>query len=55
MDFVYTLASTYYNQSAQNLVTMNMSIRSQMGLIMGQVIPDQWVLSALEIQKFELH
>ena len=25
--------------------------RSQMSLIMGQVIPDQWVLSALEIEK----
>jgi hypothetical protein len=33
------------------LVTMNMSIRSRMSLIMGQVIPDQWVLSALEIEK----
>ena len=30
---------------------MNMSIRSQMGLIMGEVIPDQWVLSALETEK----
>ena len=39
--FVYTLASTNIDQSAQNLVTMNMSIRSQMSLIMGQVIPDQ--------------
>ena len=40
-DFVYTIASTNNNQSAQNLVAMNMSIRSQMSLIMGQVIPDQ--------------
>ena len=39
--FVYTLASTNNNQSVQNLVTMNMSIRSQMSLIMVQVIPDQ--------------
>ena len=30
---------------------MNMSIRSQMSLIMGQVIPDQLVLFALEIEK----
>ena len=50
-DFVYSLASTNINQSAPNLVTMYMSIGSQMSLIMGQVIPDQSVLSALEIQK----
>ena len=47
-DFVYTLASTNINQSVPNLVTVNMSIRSQMSLIIGQVIPDQSVLSALE-------
>ena len=40
-DFDYCLASTNINQSAPNLVTMYMSIRSQMSLIMGQVIPDQ--------------
>ena len=40
-DFVYSLASTNINQSAPNLVTTYMCIRSQMGLIMGQVIPDQ--------------
>ena len=50
-DFVYSLASTNINQTAQNLVTMYMSIRSQMSLIMSQVIPDQSVLSALEIEK----
>ena len=48
-DFVYSLTSTNINQSAPNLVTMNMSVRSQMSLIMGQVIPDQSVLSALDI------
>ena len=42
-DFVYSLASTNINQSAPNLVTMNMSIRSQMSLIMGQFIPAQSV------------
>ena len=42
---------TNINQSVPNLVTMNMSIRSQMSLIMIQVIPDQSVLSALEIEK----
>ena len=52
-DFVSSLASTNINQSAPNLVTMYMymSIRSQMSLIMGQVIQDQSVLSALEIEK----
>ena len=42
-DFVYSLASTDINQSAPNLVTMYMSIRSQMSLIIGQVITDQSV------------
>ena len=49
--FVYFLASTNINQSTPNLVTMYMSIRSQRSLIMGQVIRDQSVLSALEIEK----
>ena len=51
-DFVYSLASTNINPSAPNLVTMYVSIRTQMSLIMGQIIPDQSVLSALEIEKF---
>ena len=50
-DFVYPLASTNINQSAPNLVTMYMSIGSHMRLIMVQVILDQSVLSALEIEK----
>ena len=50
-NFVYSLASTNINQSAPNLVTMYISIRFQMSLNMGQVIPDQSVLSALEIEK----
>ena len=55
-DFVYSLASTNTNQSTPNLVTMSMSIRSQMSLIMGQVILDQSsVLSALEIEKFNFN
>ena len=49
--FVYSLASTNIIQSAPNLVTMYMRIRSQMSLIMGQVIPDQSVLYALQIEK----
>ena len=40
-DFVYSLASTNINRSAPNLVTMYMTIRSQISLIVGQVIPDQ--------------
>ena len=50
-DFVYSLESTNINQSALNLVKMYMSIRTQMSLIMGQIIADQSVLSALEIEK----
>ena len=50
LDFVYSLLATNINQSAPNLITVNMSIRSQMSLITGQVIPDQSVLSALEIE-----
>ena len=53
-DFVYSLASTNVNQSAPNLVTMYMSITSPMSLTMGLVIPDQSVLSALEIKKIDL-
>ena len=43
-DFVYSIASTNINQSAPKMVTMFLSIRSQMSLIMGQVIPDQCYL-----------
>ena len=50
-DFVYSLASTNINQSAPNLVETYRSIRFQVRLSMGQVIPDQSVLSALEIEK----
>ena len=40
-DFISPLTSTNINQSASNLVTMNMNIWSRMILIMGQGIPDQ--------------
>ena len=53
-NFVYSLASTNINQSAPNLVTMYMSIRFQMSLIVGQVMPDQSVLSALEKEKMNI-
>ena len=40
-NLVYSLASRNIKQSAPKLVTVNMSIRSQISLIVGQVIPDQ--------------
>ena len=40
-DFVYSLASTNINQSAPNFLHNEYEHRSQMNLIMGQVIPDQ--------------
>ena len=49
--FVYSLTFTNVNQSAPNLVTMIMSIRSPMSLIMGHVIPGQLVFTVLEIEK----
>ena len=54
-NLVYSLASININLSTPNLVTMYMSIRSQMRLIMGQVIPGQSVLSALEIEKLNFN
>ena len=54
-DFVYFLASTNINQSTPNFFTMYVSIRYQMSLITGQVIPDQSVLSALEIEKLNFN
>ena len=48
-DFVYSLASTNINQLAPDLVTICMSIRFQMSLIMGQVISNQSVFSALKV------
>ena len=41
LDFVYYLTTTNISHSAPDSVTMIMSIRSQMSLIMGQVIPGQ--------------
>ena len=39
-DFVYTLASTNFNQSAPNLVKMYVTIRSRMRLIMDLLGPE---------------
>ena len=36
-DFVYTIASTNVDQLAPNMVTINMTMRSLMSLIMGQM------------------
>ena len=36
-EFVYTLASTNIDQLAPNLVTIYMTMRSKMSLIMGQI------------------
>ena len=36
-DFVYTLASTNVDQLLPNMVTMHMTLRSWMSLIMGQI------------------
>ena len=49
-DFVYTLVSTNINQSTPNLVKMNMTLRSQMSLIMDLIGPELFKLSALEFQ-----
>ena len=61
LTFVYTLSSANIDQSAPNFGKIYMNIRSRMSsimdviakmsLIMGQVIPDQSLLSALEIEK----
>ena len=49
-DFVYTLVSTNIDQSAPNLVTMYMTIRSQISSIMDQIKPELSELSALEFE-----
>ena len=50
-DFVLSLPSTNINQSAPDLVTMYMSTRSQMSLIMGQVIPAQSVFKSYQFSQ----
>ena len=49
-DLVYTLSSTYINQSAPNLVKMYLTIRSQMSSIMYLIRPELPKLSALELE-----
>ena len=47
-DFVYTLASTNIDQSVPNMVTMYMTQRSWLSLIMDQIRPYRLELFALE-------
>ena len=49
-DFIYTLASTNIDQSAPNLVKIDMTIRSQISLIMDLIGPELSELFALEIE-----
>ena len=49
-DFVYTVAFTNIDQSAQNLVKLYMTIRSRMSLIMDLIGPELFELSALELK-----
>ena len=49
-DFVYTLASTYIDQSAPNLVKMYMTIRSGMSSIIDVIGPELSEVSALEFE-----
>ena len=49
-DFVYTLASTNIDQSAQNLVKRYVIIRPQMSSIMDIIGPELSELSALELE-----
>ena len=49
-DFVYTLSSTNFDQSAPNLVKMYVTIRSWMNLIMDLSGPELSELSALELE-----
>ena len=53
-DFVYTLVPTNIDQSAPNLVKMYMTLRSRMSLIMDQIGPELFELSALEFRKFAI-
>ena len=53
-DFVYTLSSTKYDQSAPNLVRMYVIIRSWMSLIKDLIGPELSELSAIEIEYLTL-
>ena len=50
-DFLHTLASTNFNQSAPNLVKMYATIRSRISVIMDLIGPELFELFALEFAK----
>ena len=50
-DFVYSLASTIFYQSALNLAKICITIRSWISVIMGQIGSEQLELFALELEK----
>ena len=50
-DFVYSLASTIFNQSAFNLTKIYITIRSWISLIMGLIGSERLELFALELEK----
>ena len=49
-DFVYTLASTNFDQSTPNLVKMYVTLRSRKSLIMDLIGPELFELSSLEFE-----
>ena len=49
-DFVYTIASTNIDQSLPNFVTMYVTIRSQINLIMDLIGPELCEFSALKLE-----
>ena len=51
-DFVYTPAFRNIDQIAPNLVTMYMTIRCRMNMIMDVIRPELSELSTLELQNF---
>ena len=50
-DFVYSLASTIFNQSALNLTKIYVTIRSWMSVIMGLIGLERLELFAHELEK----
>ena len=48
--FVYTVASANINQLVPKLVKINMTLTSQMSLIMGVIRPEKLELFALELE-----
>ena len=51
VDFIYSLASTIFNQSALNLAKIYKTIQSWMSLIMGLTGSERLELFALKLEK----